>query len=98
MGLGEGPQVSDCVRVRLRVRVRDDDERRARGRDALVHVRREANRALVDDQRRVRHRRRRVGDDDELVDLGAERRHSARELGVGAVRDDDAGDAHVSSR
>ena len=47
---------------------------------------------------RVRLRRRRVGDDDELVDLRAQRRHGARELGVGAVRDDDTGDAHVSSR
>ena len=52
---------------------------------------------LVDDQARVCLRRRRVRDDDELVDLRAERGHGARELWVGAVRDDDTGDAHVSS-
>ena len=43
-------------------------------------------------------RRRRVRNDDELVHLRAKRLEAALERGIRPVSDDDAGDAHVSSR
>ena len=72
MGLGELPEQLDRARARLGVRVRDDHERSARLGDPLVRVRGEAERPLVDEQARSDLRRRRVGDDEELVDLGRE--------------------------
>ena len=90
---------SDCVRRRLGVRVADDDERRGRLRDAAVCVCGVARRTLVLDQLcTLCGRPGQVRDDDQLVYLRPQRGEAAFELRARLVYDDDAGDAHRSSR
>ena len=88
----------DRVRLGHRVRVRREHELRRGQRDAPVHVRAEAERALVVHRLdAVRDRAGDVRDHDELVDLRRERRQRLLELGRMAVRDDDGGDLHAAS-
>jgi hypothetical protein len=98
MGVHELSQQVDRSGVRFRVGVGDDDVRRARGRDPLVCVGCEAERALVHDELRVDRWDGRVRDDDELVDLRRQRIEATLESRVGPVRDDDGRDAQTSSR
>ena len=96
--LCEFAEDSDCVRRRLGVRVADDDERRGRLRDAAVCIRGVAAAARSRSACTLRGRPGEVRDDDQLVHLRPQRGEAAFKLGAWLVYDDDAGDAHRSSR
>ena len=90
--------VATASGARHGIRVRREHELRRRQAHALVHVRAEAERALVvHGLDAVGDRAGDVRDHDELVDLRLERRQRLRELGRMAVRDDDGGDPHAAS-
>src|SRR5436309_7491340 len=98
---GEIAQDPDRVRRRLGVGVRDDDELAARLGDAPVDVRAEAARPSVFDEAGVRRQldvERQVCHYDQLPDLRCEAGEAALQIITRLVRDDDAGDAHMSSR
>ena len=99
--LHERAERGDRAVARDRVGVDAADELGGRRRDPQVHVRAEAERALVREQRRARRKLadapRHVRDDHELVDLRREHRQESVEVGGVAVRDDDCGDLHASS-
>jgi hypothetical protein len=97
VGLRELPQDPDSIRTSQGVRVGDDDEGRGGRLAPLVRVGGEAERTLVDDQPRVDVRRRRIGDDDELLDLRREGVQTAIEVRLRPVRDDDRSDGAAQS-
>jgi hypothetical protein len=103
MRVGECNQLVYAVRLSDRVGIRDDDVFGARRPDALVHVRREAQRAVVLGHAdslgdRLRAAAGPVRDDDHLVDLGQQggqrRRQQVRLARSG--RDEDPGDLHAA--
>jgi hypothetical protein len=88
------------VRRRHGVGIRDDHELTGSLGDAPVDVGRESARPVVLEQAssvRQLPIEGQIGDHHELVDLRLKGRHAALEIGVGFMRDDDAGDAHSSS-
>jgi hypothetical protein len=97
--LEEGGERGDGARLRDRVRVVDEDQVAARLGDAAVQVRgvRQGPRVLdsVDARREAAGQ---VPDQDDLVDLGLERRERLGELGAVAVGDDDRGDQRSAFR
>ena len=91
-----------CIRRGHGIGVRDEDELAARRRDALVDVGGERERPRVAQHARTvglaAHAPRQVLDQHELVHLRAKNRHEPLDVVGVAVRDDDRGDAHSSSR
>ena len=102
MRVGEPDELGDRPLLRIGVRIRDQDVLARRRRDPHVDVRREREPPLVLEHANAFGDRAdapgNVGDDEEIVDLGRERRQRALQLGGVPVRDDDRGDLQRPSQ